>query len=170
MKSYINNLRKNPLFYYILVTVLIALWPLILRALCLPAAQKKWELEKNQYSQAQELIKQILDIDPERMEFAAAKTQDAGFDYAETIDKVAGMCKISPANYSLTSGIITTSGGQKSQSARLSLKDVDITKFAKFLSTIQFRWANLQCSQVKLTKKKGLPDTWNVDLDFKYYY
>jgi hypothetical protein len=50
------------------------------------------------------------------------------------------------------------------------LKEVDITKFAKFLSTIQLRWANLQCVKVKLTKKKGLRDTWDVDLDFKYFY
>jgi len=28
----------------------------------------------------------------------------------------------------------------------------------------------LQCDTVTLTKKKGLPDMWKVDLDFKYYY
>jgi hypothetical protein len=67
-------------------------------------------------------------------------------------------------------GASGSAAGQKSQSAKVGLKQVDITKFAKFLSTVQLRWANLQCSQVKLTKKKGLPDTWDVDLDFKYYY
>ncbi len=63
-----------------------------------------------------------------------------------------------------------TIGGQKSQSANVSLSQIDIVKFAEFLSTIQLRWANLQCNRVKLTKKQGLPDVWDVDIEFKYYY
>ena len=59
---------------------------------------------------------------------------------------------------------------EKSQTANVALKDVDLEKFAKFLSTIQLRWENLQCKRIKLTRKKGLPDTWDVDLVFKYYY
>jgi len=80
------------------------------------------------------------------------------------------LCGIPSTDYKLSSGIIIESGGQKSQSAQVSLKKVDIVKSARFLSTIQLRWANLQCSRVKLTKKKGLPDVWDVDLEFKYYY
>lgn len=52
----------------------------------------------------------------------------------------------------------------------MTFKEVDVVKFAEFLSTIQLRWANLHCSKIQMTKKKGLTDTWDVDLDFKYYY
>ena len=166
----IKDIHKNPFFYYVLVPVVIALWPLLIWSLYLPGAQQKWEKEKTQYAKAQQAIEEILIIDPDRLDYAKSKAGSAGFDYASAIDAIASKSRIKPTSYTLSSGIIMTSGGQKSQSARLSLKDVDIKKFATFLSTIQLRWANLQCTQVKLTKKKGLKDTWNADLDFKYYY
>jgi hypothetical protein len=52
------------------------------------------------------------------------------------------------------------------------MRQVDIAKFAKFLSMIQLRWGNLQCERVKLTKKEGLTDkdVWDVDMEFKYYF
>ncbi len=165
-----KEIYKNPTLYYILVPVVVALWPLLVWAIYLPQAKSSWENEKEQYNKAQKIIAEILTIDPDRLEFADAKMGDAEFDYASVVERVAGLCEISSTNYKLSSGIIMTSKGQKSQSAKVGLKDVDIRKFAKFLSAIQLRWANLQCSQVKLTKKKGLPDKWDVDLDFKYYY
>ncbi len=66
--------------------------------------------------------------------------------------------------------MVVTTSKQKSQNAKVSLKQVDIGKSARFLSMIQLRWAKLQCVQVKLDKKKGLPDMWDIDLDFKYYF
>ncbi|MGA1979781.1 MAG: hypothetical protein ABSG99_04340 [Sedimentisphaerales bacterium] len=165
-----KQIYKNPALYYILAPVLVALWPLLIWGVYLPAAGRNWQVEKAQYSEAQGIIAEILAIDPDRLEFVDSNNTAAEFDYASAIEKTAGSCGIPPTNYKLSSGIITSTGGQKSQSAKVGLKQVDITKFAKFLSTLQLRWANLQCSQVKLTKKKGLPDIWDVDLDFKYYY
>ena len=165
-----KEIYKNPTLYYILVPVVAALWPLLIWGVYLPAAGHNWQVEGAQYSEAQSIMAEILALDPDRLEFADSQNAAAEFDYASAVEKIASLCRIPPTNYKLSSGIIITSGGQKSQSAKVGLKQVDITKFAKFLSTIQLRWANLQCAQVKLTKKKGLPDTWDVDLDFKYYY
>jgi hypothetical protein len=165
-----KDILKNPALYYILVPVVVALWPLLIWGVYLPAAEHNWQAEKSQYSQGQKVITEILAIDPDRLKFADSNSASAEFDYATAIEKTAGSCGIPPASYKLNSGIIITSAGQKSQSAKVGLMGVDIAKFAKFLSTVQLRWANLQCSQVKLTKKKGLPDIWDVDLDFKYYY
>ena len=92
------------------------------------------------------------------------------FDYLVAVNKVAGQCRISAADYTFSAGPVMKVGNQKSQTAHVTLKAVDMTRFASFLATIQLRWANLQCTKVKLTKKKGLPDTWKADLDFKYYY
>ena len=165
-----KDIYKNPILYYILVPTVVALWPLFIRGVYLPDAERSWETEKAQYEKAQKIMAEILTLDPDRLQFADSRTAAAEFDYAIAVERIANLCKIPSTNYKLSSGIITTSGGQKSQSAQLVLKQVDITRFAKFLSTIQLRWANLQCERVTLTKQKGLPDTWKVDLGFKYYY
>ncbi|HDZ69109.1 MAG TPA: hypothetical protein ENH43_01665 [Phycisphaerales bacterium] len=165
-----KDIYKNPILYYILVPTVVALWPLFIRGVYLPDAERSWETEKAQYEKAQKIMAEILTLDPDRLQFADSRTAAAEFDYAVAVERIANLCKIPSTSYKLSSGIITTSGGQKSQSAQLVLKQVDITRFAKFLSTIQLRWANLQCTKVKLTKKKGLADTWKVDLEFKYYY
>jgi hypothetical protein len=166
-----KEIYKNPALYYILVPVIVALWPLLIWGVYLPAARHNWQAESSQYNEAQSIIEEILKLDPERLEFADSQNTAAEFDYASAVEKVASLCGIPPTNYKLNSGIIvTSSSGQKTQGAKVGLKQVDITKFARFLSTIQLRWANLQCAGVKLTKKKGLPDIWDVDLDFTYYY
>lgn len=167
-----KEIYKNPTLYYILVPVIVALWPLLIWGVYLPAAADNWQVERTQYNEAQSIMADILALDPDRLEFADSNNATAEFDYAIAVEKVASLCKIPSTNYKLSSRPIINPGGQKSQSqsAKVGLKQVDITRFAKFLSTIQLRWANLQCTRVKLTKKKGLPDTWDVDLDFKYYY
>ena len=165
-----RNIYKNPTFYYVLVPVVVALWPLLVWTLYLPKTERNWNLEKEQYNKSQELIAEILVFDADRLELAGSKDTAAEFDYAVAVEKIAALCRIPSSNYNLSSGIIITTAGQKSQSAKVGLKQVDLTKFARFLSTIQLHWANLQCVQVKLDKKKGLSDVWDVDLEFKYYY
>lgn len=164
-----KDILKNPVFYYILAPVIAALWPLLIWGVYLPSAEHKFQLEKAQYEKAQNVIKEILAIDPDRLT-ADSNNTAAEFDYASAIDRTAASCGIPTADYKINSGRIITTAGQKSQSAKVSLKSIDITRCAKFLSTLQIRWANLQCNQVKLTRKKGLPDTWDFDIEFKYYY
>jgi hypothetical protein len=165
-----KEIYKNPALYYILAPVMVALWPLLIWGVYLPAAGRNWEVETSQYNEGQNIMTEILALDPDRLKFADSNNASAEFDYASAMEQTAGLCGIPSTDYKLNSGIIITSAGQKSQNAKVGLMQVDITKFAKFLSTVQLRWANLQCGQVKLTKKKGLPDSWDVDLDFKYYY
>lgn len=165
-----NQIYKNPTFYHILVPIIVALWPLFIRTVYLPEAKRSWQNEKTDYKKAQDIIAGILALDPGRLEFADSKTSAAEFDYANVVEKIADLFGIPSTNYKLSSGPIIKSGGQKSQSAKVILQEVDIARFAKFLSMIQLRWANLQCAQLKLDKRKGLPDTWGVDLEFKYYY
>lgn len=165
-----KDIYKNPILYYALAPVIVGLWPLLLLAVYLPASQRNWRLEQQQYKQGQMLIAEILSLDPDRLAFVDPKNVSAEFSYANAVDRVANLCRVPSSSYKLSSGRITTSGGQKSQSAKVILTDVDIVRFAKFLSTIQSLWANLQCDKVKLTKREGLPDLWEVDLDFKYSY
>jgi len=165
-----KDLYKNPLFYYILVPVVIALWPLLVCFVSLPKARRDWTLEKNQYDKTQQTIQEILTIAPERLDFANAKKTAAEFDYAVAVEKVAKLCAIPSSTYKLSSGTIVTSAGRKSQNAKVDLKQVEIIKCTKFLSLMQLHWQNLQCTQLKLDKRKGLPDIWDISFDFKYYF
>jgi len=164
-----KDIYKNPILYYILVPLLVALWPLLVGSVYLPESRKTLKDEISQYEDAKKIIGKILELDRERLEFAPQKASGE-FDYAVAIVKIASLCEIPTANYNISSSPIRTPGGQKIRDAQVALKDVEITKFAKFLSTIQLRWGSLQCEKVTLTKSKGVPDTWKVDLNFRYYY
>ena len=59
---------------------------------------------------------------------------------------------------------------KKTQNAKVTLKTVGIVQAATFLSYIQSMWVGLKCDQIKLTKKKGMPDQWDVEMKFWYTY
>lgn len=165
-----KDIYKNPILYYIGTPVIVLLWPLFVWAIYLPAAEKDVIDQQAHYRKAEAAMMEILTLDPDRRELADANNVGAEFNYAGAIDSVARSCGIIPSKYKLSSGTLQTTSGQRSQSATVNLKQVEIVKFARFLSMIQLRWANLQCNRVKLTKKPGLPDMWDVDIEFKYYY
>jgi hypothetical protein len=165
-----KDIYKNPILYYILVPCVVALWPLLVWAVYLPAAKRDYEQKEAQYMEAQVTIAKILDSDPTRLELADPNKNADEFNYDTAVSDVARRCMISPINYDVSSRPARTSSGKKSQSATVELQQVGIVTFADFLSRIQLRWADLECEEVILTKKKGLADAWKVDLDFKYYY
>ena len=166
-----KDIYKNMTLYYILVPVVVALWPLLVWGVYLPGAKRSGKSEIAEYTTARSIMLEILILDPGRLEFTDANSASAEFAYVSAVDRVASFCGISSANYTLSSGPIITRRGKKSQTANVGLKDISTTKFAKFLSTIQLRWADLECMQLKKFKKKvGFPDMWDVDLEFKYYY
>lgn len=167
-----KEIYKNPTLYYIVVPVMIALWPLIIGAVHLPDAQRSLKDELGDYKTARSRVAEILTLDPDRLDFGGSKKGAAEFTYYDAVDKVADLCKIPPANCQITSKPMSTSKkkGPKSQDCLVVLRDVDVATFAKFLSTIQLRWASLTCVNATLIKNKGLPDKWKVNLNFKYYY
>jgi hypothetical protein len=158
------------MFYYVIAPVIAALWPIVIWGVYLPGAHGSFGEDKNQYEKAQPIISELLVVDPERLNAAQEKGVSSEFDYATAVQKTAEFCSVPAGNYKLSSAAIVTTEGQKSQSASVSLKDVDVTKATRFLSTIQLRWSGLQCTKVTLKKKKGLPDSWDVDFTFKYFY
>jgi hypothetical protein len=166
-----RDLYKNPILYYVLVPVLVALWPLLVWAVYLPNAHRSAQEHTSQYQKAEPIMMQILTLDPDRLEFVDSNDTASEFSWT-AVDQVANRCKIPESKCDLRSGLPITSGGQKNQSATVNLRQVSITEFAEFLSTIQLRWANLQCERIKLTKKENMPDNdlWDVDITFKYYF
>ena len=166
-----KELIKNPLFYYILIPVAALCWPLLVSAYYLPSSKAKFQEEKKQFEQTEKLIERILALEPERLEYVKADKKTAEFDYANAIDTVRNLCNIPVENCKVSSSMVVQSrGGQKTQDASVVLDKIDIEKFAKFLSMMQMRWSNLQCTQLKLTKVEGAPDIWRIDMRFKYYF
>ena len=165
-----KDIYKNPILYCILVPIVIALWPLLVWAVRLPEAKKNLKDEMKQYEEAKNIIGEILTIDPGRLEAVDSKKAVAEFDYAVAVERIASSCGIPSTSYDISSKPARTTGGQKTEDALVVLREIDIARFARFLSTLQLRWANLQCEKITLTKNKGLPDVWKVDLNFKYYY
>ena len=167
-----KDIHKNPILYYIAVPVIVGLWPLLVWAIYLPDAQKDVEEQIAQYKKGEAIMMEILTLEPDRLEFADANDTAAEFTYGEAVDTVAKLCRILPSKYNLSTAMIISTNEKKSQSANVDLKQVGIQKFARFLSMIQLRWANLQCERLKLTKKQNLPDNdmWDVDIELKYIY
>jgi len=167
-----KDIYKNPILYYIAVPLIVGIWPLLVWAIYLPNAQKNVKELMDQYNKAEPVMLEILTLEPDRLEFTDANDTAADFTYGEAIDRIASLCRIPPSKYDLSTGTIMTVRGQESQNASIDLKEIDIRRFAKFLSMLQLRWANVQCERLKLTKKQNLPDNdlWDIDIELKYYY
>jgi hypothetical protein len=165
-----KDILNNRILLYILIPLLAAVWPIWLSTISIPATKVHWTYNKKQYTDSQKLFNQILELDSDRLELADTDTKIQRFSYAQAVEQAAKNCGISPANYTLSSGVPMKVGGQEVQSADVTLKKLDIARFAKFLDTIQLRWPNLQCSQLKLTKIKGEKNSWKCNLKFKYYW
>ena len=165
-----KEIYKNPILHYIAVPVIVGLWPLLVWAIYLPNAKQDLEDMKNQSEQAEPLMMEILILDPDRLDSIDPNDNTAEFTYDRAVDRIATLCGIPPSKCDLNARSIQSSGGQRSQSANVKLTQIDITKFARFLSMIQMRWSGLQCTKVIMTQKPGLKDIWDVDVDFKYYY
>ena len=167
----IKELIRDPKLYYILTPLVCALWPLWVGLMAIPAAQKTWAEEKDSYAQAEKIIAQIYKLDPERFTAAQNKDKAAVFSYPAAVEQVARSCGVPSTEYKLqSSAVMKAKEGQQTQDAQVTLKQVSIATFSKFLSTMQLRWADLQCTSLKLTKQKGAPDMWKADMTLKYYF
>jgi hypothetical protein len=112
-----------------------------------------------------------LKIDPDLPTRDTTNLVPREFSYTDEVYRVANLCKIPTSGWVCTAGNIMVSSGKKRQDARVKLTGVSIAQTAKFLWTIQSMWpSRLTCENVKLQAKKGMPDQWDVDFSFLYYY
>ncbi len=164
-----RDMLRNPIFYYILAPCLFALWPLLIWH-SLPVMQKGLDSDITLYGKADACIDEIWKLDPDRVNMAGPNSVSGVFTPGEAVSRVADLCRITSRSYNCIAGGKSTVGGKTIQEVKVPLSDVDIVKACKFLSTILSTWVNLECKSVKLTKKEGAPDRWDVDMDFRYTY
>ncbi|MBM4026832.1 MAG: hypothetical protein FJ280_15725 [Planctomycetes bacterium] len=166
-----REVYKNPMLYYVLIPVLVGLWPLLVWGVYLPRAEQRREIEGSLCVQGQTHVIDILRLDSDRLNMMDKTKGPVEFTYGSAIDRVANLCRIPSSDYDVNAGPRQPiSGGKVRQDARLKLTNVTIVQAAQFLSTIQSMWSLLTCESIKLTKKKGMPDQWDVDFRFLYYY
>ena len=127
MKQYL----KKPMFYIIVVPAAAGLWMLYSWMIAYPASVTKYQNSKTQYDEAQNLIKQILTLEPQRLNFKQDKNETAAFDYTNVIDQFTKDFNIAPDNYTLNVRGITKREGKSVKGADLSIKAIDIEKLCK---------------------------------------
>lgn len=162
-----RDIHKNPMLYYVLVPLLLGLWPLLVWAKYLPAAKEGLDKDVEQRQEAVGLVLEILSLAPDIINPTEGPSLGK-FSYAQAVDRAANLCHIPSGNCVLSGGKITSSGGKDVQQARVKLSNVTIVQAATFLSRILSTWVNLTCDRIKLSKKQGMPDQWDIDLSFKY--
>lgn len=164
-----RDFHRNPIFYYILAPLLIGVWPLLVWAVYLPKATEGRAADEGSFSDAVTACNEILKFDPDRL---TIKGDEKGrkFTYPEAIDSAANFCNIPSGNYIYNANPIIKVSGKEVQACRVSLNGVAIVQIAKFLSRLQSTWVNLTCEKISLKKLQGMPDQWDIDLDFKYSY
>ncbi len=84
-----KDIYRNPVFYYILVPVLIGLWPLLLWGVYIPEVKSNYKEEVELFKDGQEYISNILRLDPGRLEQGQRGGKGAQFDSANAVDKIA---------------------------------------------------------------------------------
>jgi hypothetical protein len=165
----LQELLHNPRLYYVLVPLVCALWPIYAGVYGLHSSNANWTRESTSWQDAQKVITEILQYDPEHLKSKQNKAV-AEFSFPNVVDQIAKSVNISSTNYKLqTTPVAKTQGGKETQDASITLRQVDLAKFAKFLSNLQLQGANVQCTLIRLTKQKGAADTWNADLTVKYF-
>jgi hypothetical protein len=165
-----NKYLKSPIFYMIIMPIAAGLWMLYGWAIAYPASVQKWQDSKDEYKEAQNMLKQILTLEPQRLTFKPDKTANSGFDYTNVIGDFTNEFKISPDNYTLNVRGVTKREGKSIKGADLTIKTIDIEKLCRFLSAVLARWPELDCDTFRLDKLETGKNSWKVTLHFTYSY
>ena len=160
-----RDLHTNPILYYILILLMVGVWPAVVGFKYLPQMTEQRDEWKENVVDANDLILELLSLDPDRLSYAEDSNQPAEFEYENATDRVArGLGLVNQMQ------VIPGRRSGNKQTAEVGLKDVGIIQATQFLSTLQMRWDNLQCSRVILRKQKEVKDRWDIDMTFIYYY
>jgi len=165
-----HDIYKNPILYYLLIPVLVALWPLLVWGVYLPRNQHQRDVEQSLLVEAQTHIVDILLLVPDLLILHETEAVTEEFSFGRTTDRVANLCTIPAGSCTYSGGGIMKVAGKKRQEGRVELANVNMLQAAKFLSTFQSTRAGLTCEQAEFRKKKGMSDQWEVDFKFVYYY
>lgn len=162
---------KNPNVYYILAPVLATVWAIAAGFIFYPGSVKAYEEDAQpEYERSQELIEKILTVQPQRLQYSLQNETGKPFDFGEVVTALTGVFGISTSDYRLNVRGQVSRGGKTARTATMEIKNIDIEKMARFLSTMLTGWPDLKCEKLTLDKAKTGKDNWDVDMTLTYYY
>lgn len=164
MKDYF----KNPNLYYIAVPLAVTAFVIFVIAFSLPAANRKWQEQQEDYKRAKQLITNIVRLDPERLNYKAKKDSSGEFDYSVAVEEITKLVKIPSSNF--RGGRTLKSGGKLRKSADISIEPVNIETLSRFISQILLRWPDLECDRLSIDKLPAGKDSWKASMKFIYTY
>ena len=161
---------KNPTVYYIAVPILAGLWAVMAGVVFYPRSMQAWEKGKSDSALVEEQIKQLVALQPQRLDYASKGTdkKPEEFDYNKTLNDFSKDFAISGLSYNAREK--AKRSGRQTQSASISIKKIDTEKFSQFLSALLLRWPDLKCDQLSIQKIKNTKNDWQVNLSMTYYY
>ena len=165
-----SNLWKDPNTYFVALPILVGLWALGAGLVFYPKSVKSLNTLRGEYAEAENLIDQILTLEPERLNYQEQKGQSAEFDYAGEVDRFAKEYGIAPSDYTLSVRQALKQKGKLRKSADLSINSIKVEVLAGFVSSMLFRWQDLQCEQISIEKVGNARNQWKAKIRFTYYY
>ena len=161
---------KKTEFYYFIAPLFVIVWILTIAFLTLPTAEKKLKRAIEDDGKIQGYVTTILSIDRDRLNYEKQVEKTGKFDYTAVIANFAKLHSIAPSNHSVNAQPPLERDKQLTQTADVTIKPIDIERFAKFLSSIQQSWPNLQCKSLTLKKQKNALDSWEAKIKFTYVF
>lgn len=161
---------KKANFYFIVIPLAAAVWTVLTSTVFLKAANDKWAKMEKEFEKCTPLIAEILVKDPDRMKLHKEKEKMGKFDYSTVIHKFSIAHGIPESGYNLSIAKPRRKKGNSIQGADLTIDNIEIEPFSKYLSRMLYTWPNLQCDSLTLKKENTGPDAWKATMDFKYTF
>lgn len=167
-----KDVLHNPMFYYIVIPLCVAVWPAAVWTKYLPEAKEdvaewsEWKIE------AEDLMVQILERDPSRLELGGENGDKDIFSYGSAVDRIARLCSIPTrdCDYDAQPKIGGRNGKPATQTANIDITGVGVEQVANFVWKIRLMYPGLECTRIELKHKKGEKDVWDADLKFIYEF
>lgn len=166
-----KEMLKNPNVYYILIPVLVGFWALMACFVFYPGSVSAYQEDaKPEYEKTQEWIEKLVAIAPQRLQNQNKLGSDGKFDFGNTINTLAQLFEIPSSSYTLNIRPEVPRAGKRARTASMSIKEIDIEKTARFVSTMLGGWPDLKCDTLSFDKAKTGKDNWKVEMSLTYYY
>ena len=166
-----RDFYKNIYFYLIMIPLLAGVWTATAATLSLPTAEKQFERKVDDWNDSKQYIFKILALDSGRLEYNNSSGDNSGeFAFRNVINKFTEENKIPASGYSLRAGTILKKGTRKIRTADMTIDNIDIVKFAEFVTNLTARWSNLQIETLTISNLQDGPDVWKATLKLTYTY
>jgi hypothetical protein len=166
----IKEQLKNPMVYTVAVPAIAALWMFYAWFVAYPSSQARYKASYTDFQESQKSLEQIINLEPQRLQYQHEKGKTSDFDYTNVIGDFAKQFGIAPSDYTLVVRGATKRAGQTIKSADMSIKTIDMENLCKFVSAVLQRWPELECERLSIDKSSAGKNSWKVSLRFTYKY